>query len=211
MIEDVVDVPPEVAKTSYASLPGPIKVVWFGHQGYECFIVGWAEKLREELGDSFSFEVISTGAFATRQWSEQTIVDDLLDCDIAVLPIPVGEWFANKSSNRLAMLFSLAMPTVASPIHSYREIGVHGVNVLFADPDGFGAALRTLIDPAYREKLGAQARRTVGQRFSVDAIAPQWLDRLQAIERVPRRNLKASAFAAVLKLAGAWSAPPTSR
>lgn len=198
-IEDSVEVSPELFKKSYASKGKP-KLVWFGHQGYEAFIVPWAEKLHEDLEGTVDIELISAGAFATRQWSEATIVGDLLDADIVVLPIPTGEWYANKSSNRLAMLFSLGVPAIASPITSYQKLGEDGVNVLFAGTDDFAPAVRKLLDPLERERVGTAARIGLGRRFSIDTIAPRWLQVFQSTPRVEQRSAKAAVFATLLKL-----------
>jgi len=104
-IDDAVEVPAGACKSSYAPSGERLRVVWLGHPGYEEYIVGLVERLRAVPGISarFDFELISSGAFATRQWSEEQVIEDVLAGDIALLPLPEGAWYRNKSSNRLAI------------------------------------------------------------------------------------------------------------
>lgn len=183
VIEDSVEVPPEIFKRSYEGC-GPLKVVWMGHAGYEHFIVGFVRALKEKLGERVDFEIISNGPFASRQWSLQTVMQDMLACDLAILPIPEGEWFRNKSSNRLAMCMALGLPTIATPIDAYRALGVDGHSVLFAEHGDFADKILELASVDRRRQIGENAREVVMDRFSIDRIAPQWRD---ALLSAPRR------------------------
>lgn len=176
IIDDIVEVAPDQFKTSFATT-GKIRIAWVGHASYEKYITSLVARLKAEpaISEHFDFELISAGSFASRQWSEHTVVEDVLACDIAFLPIPQGEWFQNKSSNRLAMMFSLGMPVVASRIASYELLARHGINALLADSEEqLLEGLLALRSPELRERLGKAGRTTLGTRFHIDHIGPQW-------------------------------------
>lgn len=208
IIEDAVEIPYNIYKKNYSTTEKP-RVVWVGHASYESYIVDFMKSLQSmpEIRDNFSFELISSGKFATRQWSEKTVIDDILSCDIAILPIPSGEWFANKSSNRLAMMLSLGMPTIASPIPSYTEIGKFS-NLLFAEStEEFARHLFQLRTEERRATLGRQARQGLGDRFVIDNIGPKWLQVFRTVTSAnpsrTRLNLRLTGFGAFIR-ALAW-------
>lgn len=202
VIEDMVEVPVDAFKADYRT-HGKARVGWIGHQGYEPFVVPFVEDLRRCLDKQVDFELISAGGFATKQWSEATIVQDVLAWDIAILPIPQRDWFANKSTNRLAMMMALGMPIIASPIASYRQLGEHEKTVLFADLNSFADAIRQLLDEGRRAALGIAARLAVAGRFSPDAIASQWLEAISNAPRRVKHGWKAQATAACVRIAAA--------
>ena len=183
VIDDMVEIPSALHKTTYAS-QSPIKVVWVGHADYEPYITELVTALMQkpEIASRFSFELISRGPFATKQWSEENVAQDILSCDIALISVPQGQWYVNKSTNRLAMMFSLAMPVVASPLPSYRAIGTHGTNVLFAEStEEIADSLLALQSEAERRRLGVNAKRALGDRCRPDRIVPQWLDAIRSV------------------------------
>lgn len=183
VIDDMVEIPPSLHKTDYAS-PSPIKVAWVGHADYEPYITELVDALmrKREIASRFAFELISRGKFATKQWAEESVAQDILSCDIALISVPKGPWYVNKSINRLAMMFSLAMPVIASPIPSYQTLGTHGTNVLFAgSTEEIAASLLALQSEAERRRLGVNAKRALGDRYSPDRIVPQWLDALRSV------------------------------
>jgi hypothetical protein len=204
VINDVVEVPASACKGSYDARGERLRVVWLGHPGYEEFIVGLIARLRAvpEISERFDFELISSGPFATRQWSEEHVVEDVLDGDIALLALPEGAWYRNKSSNRLAMMFSLGMPVVATLIPSYAELARHGVNGLFVQhEDEIAACLLELADARRRESLGREARRGLGNAFRVEAIGPRWVDAIASAEPV---NLARRRLAPRTRAYAAW-------
>jgi len=185
VIEDAVEVDPDRFKRDYTGGPR-LRVGWVGHPSYGDYISALVARLRArpEIGEHVDFELISKGAFATRQWSEATVVDDILSCDVALIAIPQGPWFQGKSANRLALMMSLGMPTVATMIPSYAPLAHQGENGLFVTSDDeIAAMLVRMRDAALREKLGRNARRTVAGKFDFDAVGPKWLAALQSAMR----------------------------
>lgn len=207
IISDCVETPSDVHKRSYQVSTKKVQVVWVGHHSYESYITELVDSLGEDcfVKDNFEFVLISKGEFADHQWSELTVHQNILNCDIAFLPIPSGDWFVGKSSNRLAMMMTLGMPTIASPIPSYSEIGVNGRNVIFFKSraeilEAFGL----LLNSKYRERIGVTAKFDLGDRFSFSKIGPQWLcsivDTIDSIKYMPPFPLKVKFYVGFLRL-----------
>jgi hypothetical protein len=186
-IEDVIEVPDGCFKRSYKSQE-IIKVAWVGHPDYEPFLTDWIHQVQShpEIQHQFQFEIISKGDFATITWREHSVFQDVIDCDIAIIPLPTSQWYVNKSTNRLAMMFALGMPVIASPLPSYLTLGKHGLNMLFAEsPEQAQEHLIYLKSQSARQKLGTEARKSLGDRFSVDRIGAMWMNALAGIPRAP--------------------------
>jgi glycosyltransferase involved in cell wall biosynthesis len=183
VIDDCVDVSPGLFKRDHRQSPR-LRVVWVGHHGYQSYITGLVARLQAnpDIHAGFEFELISRGAFATRQWSEATIAADILAADIALIAIPSGSRYVSKSTNRLAMMMSLGMPIVATLIPSYQELARDGENGLFVTTDAqIGDCLRRLRDRTMRAKLGQSARASVAGRYGLDVIGPRWLATLERV------------------------------
>lgn len=207
VIEDACEVPEDVFKTDYRQRGRKLKVGWVGHSGYRDYIVDLVARLRKssQIARDFEFELISSGDFATRQWSIDGVFADVLACDIAILPLPSGEWFQHKSSNRLIMMHALGMPVIASLIPSYRALARNGVNGLYvASDDEFATCLETLRDPDLREAFGTRARRDLGARYALESIGAMWHAAIMGTRSTNpdrlRPNSKLMAFNAMLRL-----------
>ena len=196
IIPDSVEVSADVYKKSYVS-GEKIQVVWVGHQGYEKYLTQLVKTLQEHdfIRNKFTFTLVSKGAFATKQWSEATVFSDILEADIALIPIPEGKMFVTKSSNRLAMMMALGMPIIASRIPSYLEVGVHKQNLVFINEENsIVLALQSLQDEEYRAALGLRARTDVGSLFSIETIGALWkkaiLTTKDATEKMPAASTR---------------------
>lgn len=207
IIPDCVEVAPNQFKVDYSKKSPKLRVVWVGHQGYRDYLLELISRL---MGNSFvnecvEFVLISKGDFATIQWSLDAVFCDVLNCDVAFIPIPVGEWYAGKSSNRLAMMMALGMPVIATPIPSYESIAVAARDVLFVESDEeIIESLVLLYSEDARKTLGCSARRTLGNRFDIDVIAPIWLgaikEAVNSEAEMPARNLKAKVLALLMEM-----------
>lgn len=181
VIDDCVEVADSEFKCNYTQA-SKLRVAWVGHHGYESYITSLVARLRTnpDIRDNFNFELISKGPFATKQWSEATVARDIVACDIGLIAIPQDPWFLSKSTNRLVLMMSLGIPTVATLIPSYEHLARDGYNGLFvSSDDAIADCLLRLRDTSLRETLGRNARASVGNRYVIDNIGPQWLCALE--------------------------------
>jgi len=126
---------------------------------------------------------------ATRfvRWSEATEVADLREFDIGLMPLPDDEWTRHKCGLKVLQYMAAGVPAVASPVGANAEIIRHGVNGwLAATPGEWTSVLRLLLsDPQPPAAVLAEARRTVHERYSVNAQLPRLLACLEAVHAGP--------------------------
>lgn len=210
IIPDCVEVAPSQFKADYSQKFSKLKVVWVGHQGYSAYLLDLIARLKTDpfVNDFVDFVIISKGDFATIQWNLNTVFYDIINCDVALIPLPEGEWYVGKSSNRLAMMMALGMPVIATSIPSYTEIAVDFRDVLFVDGEKeIVDCLVSLSSESVRSFFGQSARASLGDRFSIDAIAPVWyqkiIDTIDSKDKMPCRKLKVKILASLIGLVGA--------
>jgi glycosyltransferase involved in cell wall biosynthesis len=102
-------------------------------------------------------------------WNEATEVDDLMDIDIGIMPLPDDEWAKGKCGFKALQYMALKIPAVIAPVGVNKNIVDNGINgFLASSPEEWYRALETLInDENLRKKMGALGRRTVVDRYSV--------------------------------------------
>jgi glycosyltransferase involved in cell wall biosynthesis len=169
--------------------PGARRLIWIGTPSTAKYL----EALRPALtrlgrrhphlelhvvGAPFSCEELRV---VHHDWHEATEADLVSGCDIGLAPIPDDAWARGKCGLKLLLYMACGLPAVASRVGVHPEIVTHGEDGLLADtPDGFEPAVGALVaDPELCGRLGAAARATVEQRFSLHAVAPRLAALLQ--------------------------------
>jgi glycosyltransferase involved in cell wall biosynthesis len=119
-------------------------------------------------------------------WSKSRLAHAVTSAQIGIIPIEGVDsdrapgssepsWRV-KSENRLTLLMAAGLPVVASPIPSYEEVVVHGVNgFLAASAADWRRHLHALRDPHLRQEIGARARAAVLPKFSKDLQAERFI------------------------------------
>lgn len=116
----------------------------------------------------------------TLAWEAEGVYERLRKADLAIIPVdripPLGSTpppsWSVKSENRLCLKMSVGLPVIATRIPSYEPVIRQGTNGYLADTQAdWLAALAELRDPAYRRKIGAAARASVIEQFSIAAQA----------------------------------------
>jgi glycosyltransferase involved in cell wall biosynthesis len=98
--------------------------------------------------------------------------------DISFDPLGRAPWRRGRSPLRWLEAAAWGIPFVGDP-RGYPAIenGVTGFHA--RTPDTLGATLMALVDnPELRVQVGAQARRVVEERYSMDVLAPRWREAL---------------------------------
>ncbi|NOR69648.1 MAG: hypothetical protein GQ532_08150 [Methylomarinum sp.] len=177
IIDDMLETPVNSFKTDYRQVNDRLKIVWIG-QGTPIFIQDFIKKLYadEELKDKIDVISISNAEWATCQWSLETVYEDILQCDVAIIPLPAGERFNIKSTNRLTLFMSLGMPTIITPIQSYLDIAQDRVNCLIADSlEDFSETILECKNESIREKIGVEANHFAKKHYSPSVVGKLWL------------------------------------
>lgn len=102
-------------------------------------------------------------------WNAETEIEDLLQIDIGIMPLPDDEWANGKCGFKALQYLALERPAVVTPVGVNSIIIEDGVNgFLCSTPDQWERALRKLIeDSELRKMMGEKGRITVEQRYSV--------------------------------------------
>jgi glycosyltransferase involved in cell wall biosynthesis len=153
---------------------GTTKIVWVGNEGH------WPtlDPVRALLASHPSFKTfklvtISNHPDADIAWQLDRVWDDIMSCDIGVVPVDATKPRSLvKSNNRATMYMALALPVVCTPISSYAEFILHGVNGFLATCESdWVEQLYALRDPALRQTIGEAAFTFAHAEFSRGMIA----------------------------------------
>lgn len=105
-----------------------------------------------------------------RPWTAAGEVDELLACDVGVMPLPDSPWAKGKCGLKLLQCMAAGLAVVASPVGVNTDIVQDGENgLLAATPEQWQAALERLAaDPGTARRLGEAGRRTVADAYSLE-------------------------------------------
>ncbi|HWA98652.1 MAG TPA: glycosyltransferase family 4 protein, partial [Pirellulales bacterium] len=114
----------------------------------------------------------------THQWSADTEIDSLRDCDIGLVPLPDHPWNQWKFFYKTIQYMAMGMPVVARRMGSNSEVIEHGVDGFLVDDEAqWYESLQTLIaDRSLRQRMGAAARAKVIERYSFESQMPRMVD-----------------------------------
>lgn len=110
-------------------------------------------------------------------WNTATEIEDLLQFDIGIMPLPDDQWAKGKCGFKALQYMALEFPPVASPVGVNSKIISNGINgFLCSSPQEWEHALRNLIeDPNLRKKMGINGRKTILENYSVVSNASNFL------------------------------------
>jgi glycosyltransferase involved in cell wall biosynthesis len=107
----------------------------------------------------------------SKPWSEATEIADICAFDVGTMPLDDGPWEKGKCAYKLLQVMAAGKPVIASPVGANCQVVRHGVNgFLASSTEEWIAAFKTLADAELRVRMGAAARRTVEEIYSVDRV-----------------------------------------
>ncbi len=143
------------------------------------------KKIQNKFGDKVKFKIIGDGNYYCEElktqgesWRAATEVEDLAKIDIGIMPLPDDEWAKGKCGLKGLQYMAIGIPTLMSPVGVNKEIIHHAVNgYLPGSEDEWTAILSELVEkPELREKIGAAGRKTVVDKYSVNAWKEKYLE-----------------------------------
>jgi len=164
----------------------PVKV----HEERKTFVVGWIgtsstlrylDGIRELIlsitnREGLEFRVIADKPFGVekrgitfQRWNKEREKAMLLDLDMGIMPAGDDLWSRGKCGLKLIQYMAMGLPSVTNPVGVSKEIVADGVNgFLRADMRGWEEAIGALgSDVALRRQIGAAARQTAVERYSL--------------------------------------------
>ena len=149
---------------------------------------GALQKLAQR--ERFKLRVIGTPQYELEgveveamQWRAQSEIDDLVPCDIGIMPLPDDKWSKGKCGLKALQFMALGIPTMCSPVGVNTDIIQDGENGFIADTeDEWVEKLAALIRSSdLRDRIGLAGRRTVEQKYSAEVQAPRVFEIFQSV------------------------------
>jgi glycosyltransferase involved in cell wall biosynthesis len=107
-------------------------------------------------------------------WSEDTEIPRIAQFDVGVMPLHDTPWERGKCAYKLLQVMAAGKPVIASPVGANRQVVRHGINGFLAETTAeWAEALSRLVDPALRQRMGAEARKTVEEQYSTAVMTPR--------------------------------------
>lgn len=147
-------------------------------------------KLKEKYGKKIEFKVMGDNSFTKDElnikgisWSHETEVEIINSFNIGIMPLPDDEWAKGKCGLKGLSYMACAIPTIMSPVGVNSKIIQHGENGFLAntEEEWFNYLSLLIENPDLRKQLGENARKTVEEKYSVEANKHLYL---QAIKQV---------------------------
>lgn len=170
---------------------------WMGTAGNLKYLTIAAEALRK-LAQEMPFELrivvpdisplreidLSGVRVIHEQWQPEHEVAQLRQFDIGLMPLfPNQEWDIYKCGLKLIQYLAVGIPGIAAPVGVNTEILDHNQNgIAAATTEEWLTALRLLTThPEIRQQMGERGRKTVEQKYSIQANYPVLRDALLGI------------------------------
>lgn len=116
-------------------------------------------------------------------WRAESEVEDLMPCDIGIMPLPDDAWSKGKCGLKALQFMALGIPTICSPVGVNTDIIKDNENGLIASTeDEWTEKLERLLQSfELRRRLGLAGRATVEQRYSATVQAPRVYEVFQSV------------------------------
>ena len=201
---NVAIVPTTIDTDVYRPVPhstdGPVTIGWSGSittiQHFQ-YAIPALRILKERFGERIAIRVVGDGRFSEPSlgiqgipWRAETEIADLAAMDIGIMPLPDDEWAKGKCGLKGLQYMGLGLPAIMSPVGVNSEIITDGDNGFLAGTtDEWVAKLTRLIEDAdLRKRMGERARRTVEERYSVNAWKNKYLEHFQRLLDQPKTD-----------------------
>ncbi|MEA3345409.1 MAG: glycosyltransferase family 4 protein [Chloroflexota bacterium] len=168
------------------SPPGSACIGWIGTPLTVSYLDEIADALRSlAVRYDITLKVIGAPAFQIAgvpvvaiPWRLETEVEELLSCDIGVMPLTDDDYSRGKCGAKLLQYMSVGIPAVASPVGVNQEIIEQGRNGFLAQTTKeWVEGLEQLItDVNLRRKLGSAAREKVERDYALSTISARLIE-----------------------------------
>ncbi|MBX3163058.1 MAG: glycosyltransferase [Bacteroidetes bacterium] len=142
-------------------------------------------KLKDVYKNNIRFKIIGGKNYKNNlleveaiDWSEETEVDELNSFDIGIMPLPDDEWTKGKCGLKGLSYMACEIPVIMSKVGENKNIITHAQNGFLAhDENEWFELLKQLIEnKTLRETLGKAGRKTVIEKYSVEANKENYLE-----------------------------------
>jgi glycosyltransferase involved in cell wall biosynthesis len=117
------------------------------------------------------------------QWDKATEIETLQHFDIGIMPLPDNQWTKGKCGFKGLQYMALDIPTIMSPVGVNSEIISDGENGFLAknDAEWIDKISQLIESEALRNKMGAEGRKTVLEKYSKNAWKAEYVKFFQSL------------------------------
>ncbi len=131
----------------------------------------------QELEKKYEFEFLviadqnpnlSLRSFKFIEWNEENEINDLIQCNIGIMPLYNNEFAQGKCGFKIIQFLSLGIPVVASPIGVNEQIVDAGINGFLCSTmqDWMLALEKLLTEASLRRQMGISGRKKIEEYYS---------------------------------------------
>lgn len=133
------------------------------------------------MGDA-SFQILGVNVEAY-DWAENIEIYTLQRFDIGLYPLPDEEWVYGKSGLKAIQYMALGIPTIATSLGANYRIIEHEQNGYLINPNDFNdwkdKIEELILSSELREKFGVAGRKSIVEKYSLEANKEKYLEILQ--------------------------------
>jgi glycosyltransferase involved in cell wall biosynthesis len=171
---------------------GNVDLVWVGSQSTLKGLEGLRTTL-EAIGERQSgiclkmvcdkFLTLNRMPVVECRWTDAGEASDIASADIGISWIPDTQWSRGKCGLKVLQYMAAGLPVVANRVGVHPEMIVPGETGFLADTtDEWIDAINALSrDADLRRRIGANARRMVVERYSIESGSRQWIEILNRL------------------------------
>lgn len=163
-----------------------IIIGWIGHSVNHPYLAGLAEIL-QKIAKRFPIRllvvadrdlVISGVHVENRRWSETTEIQDILDMDIGIMPMPDDPWSRGKCGFKAIQYMAAGIPVVCAAVGANNEIVRNGLDGITATTtaDWESAISELCASAERREWMGMNGRQRVADTYSLRVASAIFLN-----------------------------------
>jgi glycosyltransferase involved in cell wall biosynthesis len=170
----------------------PFTVGWIGSPSTTEYLVEVSEPLRK-LAAEGQIRLIAIGAknfsivgvdVEIRAWSEDKEVQDLMECDVGIMPLPDKNWAKGKCAFKLIQYMACGLPVIASPVGANNYVVTDGAGLLAIGQHEWVEALQKLRDDSVlRRTMGCAGRAVVAAKYSKNSVAPVIIELIRSLHK----------------------------
>lgn len=108
-----------------------------------------------------------------REWSEDTVIENLLDFDVGIMPLPDTPWARGKCGFKLIQYMACCLPVIASAVGTNNEIVDNNKNgfLVKSDKEWYQALVALYDDKNLRKRMGSAGLSKVIRQYSMQSTA----------------------------------------